>query len=131
METSLKSQILKACRLTEEELTDMQLDTAHEYLVDITHNDEWAITQIKSTALFWKWWMQQWHQRDEEFLNCLVHKCNWNKASDYMKAKLQPEALLIYQCDHSVAFLKEKGIRPHRMLMRAILLDARKEVCNG
>jgi hypothetical protein len=68
--------------------------------------------------------------RDQEFVQILTHKCGWSNANAWTQAKVQPDALFMYQTDHSVEFLLADNIRPHKILFNEIL-KYKKEVCNG
>lgn len=122
--------IMKATGLSTEELTDLMLDNAQEWLMSITNNNEEVVRQIQKSPLFWKWWRHCWAMRDKEYCELLINQCNFNNATKFKIAKLQADARWIYLHDHCVDTLINKGLRPHKILFNEILKH-QKEVCNG
>jgi hypothetical protein len=64
-----RQKICEVTGLSQEELFEMQVNEAVDFLWDwIGKEDEASIQVMISTPLFWVWWLQDWNNHDKRFL---------------------------------------------------------------
>lgn len=63
-----RERVLAVTGIRENDLNDMILDSAYEWVAMITHNDARAIQFIPKTTQFWSFWRKAWHKVDTVFL---------------------------------------------------------------
>jgi len=63
-----RSLILEMCKISEEELSEMQWLCAFECLEKVLVTDQYGMDELPKNREFWNWWLDQWHRRDKIFL---------------------------------------------------------------
>ncbi|MDI3319155.1 hypothetical protein [Pinibacter soli] len=63
-----KAEILEATTLTCEEYKTMQYHVGRSFLSVVVKEKE-IIKLLEGSKMFWGWWRNQWHLRDEQFLS--------------------------------------------------------------
>lgn len=43
------------------------------YLKDVICCDDWSVDNVAKSPLFWRWWVNHWNARDEEFIAIARH----------------------------------------------------------
>jgi hypothetical protein len=64
----IKSQVMEACKLTEDEYEMFLFESGIEWIKQRIYNDPAVVLAISSEAFFWKWYKNQWFQREDHFL---------------------------------------------------------------
>lgn len=65
--------------ISDMDLFFLQVDFAKIYLNEVMGCDQWMTDQICHSSVFWKWWVNQWNMRDEEFTLALSNNYHTNK----------------------------------------------------
>lgn len=55
--------------MSDNDILDLQLDAAHEWLVAITRNNTEAVENMKRLREFWGFWKKTWHKADLAFID--------------------------------------------------------------
>ena len=115
-----KQQVIRLLNWTEIQYCEYQQQKGIEYLKHILEVDEYGIQMQISNQLFWRWWVNHWNRRDEEFLTYGAF------APERMRENLyndlhDPFGFEFYP--HSV--IMEAG---YNTLIKEIMTDARKGV---
>lgn len=63
-----KHQVCKLLGWSIDDYTAYQEAKGLEYLADMVDGDWWSVDIVSKCAMFWRWWVNHWNQRDEEFL---------------------------------------------------------------
>lgn len=63
-----KQEVCRLLGMTEEVYCQYQEQQGLEYMASIMGSDDWSIDYLAKNSLFWKWWINHWNARDEEFL---------------------------------------------------------------
>lgn len=67
---------MKALHLTEYEYGDMVLQYGNLWMQRYFGTQEAIIQALNSSKSFWKWWVNQWNNRDDQFIHeysCLLN----------------------------------------------------------
>lgn len=76
-----RAQVLRLTGMRENDLNDLMIDNATEWLRLITHNDARALEFIPRTREFWGFWKKTWHKVDVAFLQ-LNGQCPFNRHAE-------------------------------------------------
>lgn len=63
-----KHEVCKLLGITEQAYCQYQEQNGQEYMQQVMGSDDWGIDQMAKNFLFWRWWINHWNKRDEEFL---------------------------------------------------------------
>jgi hypothetical protein len=64
-------------KLTDDEATNLFIDTAYEYLRNVLGTDAYGLEHLPKTSEFWMWWRLEWNRIDAIFLSCLTTDSRW------------------------------------------------------
>lgn len=65
-----KTLLLQLMQISEQQYDEMVFEYAYRYLVLQIGYDEFSISLLTGTTLFWKWWTNQWNRRNR----ILIHE---------------------------------------------------------
>jgi hypothetical protein len=77
------------------------------YLTTVICPDGYGVNDLCRSRFFWRWWINQWNRRDDDFLNSDL----------YMLDRMVYGDLQTYRIIHSPEFLKNQY--PHRVVFDA------------
>jgi len=63
-----KQQVCRLLGWDELQYASFQEEQGIEYVKGIVGSDEWGASHLLKSKLFWKWWINHWNNRDQEFL---------------------------------------------------------------
>jgi len=78
-----KQQVCKLLGWSLATYTQYQENKGLEYLRDVVCGDLWSVNNVAKTPLFWKWWINHWNARDNEFITTIASQ--W--PSDWLRRK--------------------------------------------
>jgi hypothetical protein len=84
---------------------EFQEQQGREYLETVVCPDGYGAKELGDSRIFWRWWINQWNRRDDDFLTC------YNISRD-MYGDLE-----VYLDLHSPEFLQ--GQFPHKVVFEA------------
>jgi hypothetical protein len=70
---SLKAKVCRELRWTDLQYNEYQLDKGHDYLMAYLKGDEYSVSVMERSAIFWKWWRNHWANRDEGFMEFVTN----------------------------------------------------------
>jgi len=73
-----RMQVLFLTGMSESMLWQFQFDTGLQWLTKYTLCDDDMLRWLLSQPIVWKWWMNEWNRRDEEYLPILYSLYEWN-----------------------------------------------------
>jgi hypothetical protein len=65
--------------ISPEELMDMQLDHADEFLKEVMQCNEYNVSVLKQSKEFWDWWINIWEETDKKVFPKVECTKNWVK----------------------------------------------------
>lgn len=107
-----KQRMLKLLNMSEEAYVDMQIDTAHDYLVKAVGCDDEMRQILMSKPMFWAWWRNHWAARDRHFLRMYART---NRA----------DLRELYEQQHDI---RQLCLRPNRIILEDSYADLMKEI---
>lgn len=63
-----KQQVIRLLNWTDMQYCIYQQNKGYEYMRQVIGSDELGVRYLAKNALFWKWWINHWNRRDEEWL---------------------------------------------------------------
>jgi len=89
------------------EYCEFQELKGREYLETVICPDGYGVQELGNSRYYWRWWVNQWNRRDDDFLNSNTYSFERSLDGDWAT----------YQYINSPEFLK--GIYPHRIIFEA------------
>lgn len=111
--TKAKHIIKQALMLTDQQYAEMVMQFAHQWMQRYFGNEEVIISALHHSGWFWKWWVNQWDNRDEDF----VQITGLEYAQFPLDKEVLKEVLSDYQIHHDVHRLR---IVPNRMVVNEV-----------
>lgn len=68
---AVRTLVLGTLQWTDEEFNNFYLDQARDYIANYFAGDEIVVDMFYQCDIFWKWWKNQWHLRDQIFVEYL------------------------------------------------------------
>lgn len=87
-------------KLTEDEMTNLFIDTAYDYLRNVLGTDAYGLENLPRTSEFWSWWRLEWNRIDAIFL------CNIREDDRWYCSIVDRDSNHLYKVD-GVAFLRD------------------------
>lgn len=113
-------EVLNVLGWDELQYCEFQEQQGREYISIVLCTCEFDAVQLGNSKFFWRWWVNQWNRRDDDFLN----------NPQYHEARESFGDVETYEGIHSPEFLQ--GYYPHRVLfeesystMIGVMLDAK------
>lgn len=103
---SNKEVILELLDWDELQYCEFQEQQGREYLETVVCPDGYGAKELGDSRLFWRWWINQWNRRDDDFLD-----------GTYSMSRDMYGDLEVYLELHSPEFLQ--GQHPHRVVFEA------------
>ena len=69
--------VKKWLKLTDDEASNLFIDTAYDYLKNVLGTDAYGLEHLPKTSEFWTWWRLEWNRIDSIFLNCIREDERW------------------------------------------------------
>lgn len=63
-----KQQVCKLLGWTEKQYCHYQQEQGLAYLSEFICGDDWSVNNVAKSESFWRWWVNHWNQRDDEFI---------------------------------------------------------------
>ena len=105
--SSNKEAVLVLLDWHEMQYCEFQEQQGREYLLKGICPDGYGAKELGDSRIFWRWWINQWNRRDDDFLNSDV----------YADDRMIYGDLQTYLSIHSPEFLQ--GQYPHRIVFEA------------
>jgi hypothetical protein len=101
---------------SEDRFNNFYIDQAKEFLQLFLDGDKEVVQMVYTCNMFWKWWRNEWHQRDEVYLSYAEELADSRK-----------EEIYIYL--HSAKYLDKKPQRPvMEAMMEVVNRELQKEI---
>jgi len=92
-----RKRIQRLTGFTVAELNQMQFDTAYEYLRETLRLDDWSISQLTGSSIFWNWWINHWNRRDECCLRAIGERNRYSNTARQIYLRWHdPKTLEVY-----------------------------------
>ena len=69
MQSVNQHQVKKLLHWDDLQYGQFQMETGTEYLEKMLGSDDFAIGYLSKNSMFWRWWVNHWDKRDEQFIN--------------------------------------------------------------
>lgn len=92
-----RMQVLWLTNMDDGMLRQFQFDTGLQWLTTYTADDEDILRWILNQPLVWKWWINEWNRRDEQYLPILYKQ--------HMRQR--EETVFIYRSLHQSCFIAQ------------------------
>ncbi len=63
-----KARVLALLRMSEMDYNWIQLEEGKRYLDAYLNHDEYSVSVMETSRIFWAWWRNHWNLRDEQFV---------------------------------------------------------------
>lgn len=112
-----KSLILDKTFTSEEAYHTLQWNTAIAWIRAVVWNDEDIVSALTNQPDFWKWWVNQWNLRDEQFLTDHIEYVLYVGCSNILDdEQFKQEWLLTHM-------VKKIEVMPHSEIMQRAYAD--------
>jgi len=115
-----KQYITKALAINEYRYAQMVECSAYVWLTRLT-DDSAVIGEIVKCSIFWKWWINQWEIRDEQY----VYECNIKLINEELSGRTLLLARELYNEKHDPMSLK---IIPNSLVVNEIKKIVKNEL---
>ena len=73
-----RMQVLYLTGMSDGMLRQLQFDTGLQWLTKYTLCEDDMLRWLMSQPIVWKWWLNDWNRRDEEYLPLIYNVYQWN-----------------------------------------------------